>query len=304
VPEFPCSVRRLHFENDYRYRFPVRVKRLRHQARWRSERNPVRDRMHAKYVARLAGVQETLLCALHNRAVEAQRPDTYLQDPDCVRIYQSIDYDFDRKFGRPRGAHPMRSRLFDLTLRPWLARHPGGTVVELGAGLETQFQRCDDGKVRWVCIDLPEAIALRKQVLPPNERCRYLSQNALDLSWMEAIDDMRGVFITGQGLLMYLKPAEVARLFTATAARFAELEWMFDTIPRWLSNLTLKEFRALADRCVHRSANALGSELRRSSRASAELESKCLGSACRDVRFSKKHVGPGARVPRASAAGS
>lgn len=107
----------------------------------------------------LGGIPETMLWTLHNRASEAARPDAILRDEAAVRIYRSIPYDYERSFGKPDGSHAARSRIFDDALRPWLAEHPGATVVELGAGLETQFRRVDDGSVRWLCVDVPEALA-------------------------------------------------------------------------------------------------------------------------------------------------
>lgn len=196
----------------------------------------------SKHQVNLSGIPETTLWTLHNRAAEARRPDGFLTDPECVRIYDAVEYDFARNFGKPDGSHPMRSRVIDDSLRPWLARHPGGTVVELGAGLETQFQRCDDGNVQWLCIDLPEAIAVRERFLPPSERCRYVRKSALDLSWLDEVDPSRGVFVTAQGLLMYFEEAEVQRLFVAIVERFPGVSLMFDTIPRWFSRKTLKGF--------------------------------------------------------------
>lgn len=183
----------------------------------------------------LTGVPETMLWTLYNRAGEARRADAFLLDPDCVRIYESIDYDFARRFGRPDSSHPMRSRIFDDALRPWLSTHPGGTVVELGAGLETQFSRVDDGRVQWLCVDLPEALAVRERFLPSTDRCRHLAKSALDLGWLDAVDPSRGVFVSAQGLLMYFEERDVKRLFLAVVDRFPGAELMFDTIPRWLS---------------------------------------------------------------------
>lgn len=188
----------------------------------------------------LTGVPETTLWTLHNRASEARRPDGLLRDPDCLRIYDAIDYDFARSFGKPDASHPMRSRLFDEALQPWLARHPGGTVVELGAGLETQFQRCDDGKVRWLCVDVPETIEVRERFLPPSERCRSVRKSALDLSWLDEVDASRGVFVTAQGLFMYFEERDVQRLVVAMVERFPDMELMFDTIPPWFSRMTTR----------------------------------------------------------------
>ncbi|MGC4029967.1 MAG: class I SAM-dependent methyltransferase [Steroidobacteraceae bacterium] len=187
----------------------------------------------------LAGVPETMLWTLHNRASEARRADTYLRDPDCVRIYEAIDYDYLRSFGRPDDSHPMRSKVFDAAVKPWMKAHPGGTVVELAAGLETQFQRCDDGQVRWLCVDVPDAIAVRERFLQPTERCRHLAKSALDLSWMDEVDASRGVFVTAQGLLMYFDEADVRQLLVAILERFPGVEIMFDVIPPWFSRKTL-----------------------------------------------------------------
>ncbi|MFE3546211.1 class I SAM-dependent methyltransferase [Nocardia sp. NPDC059177] len=195
----------------------------------------------------LSGIPLTMLWTLHNRASEARRPDAVLDDPDAVRLYESIDFDYRATFGEPDGTHAVRAVRFDAALRPWLAAHPGGTVVELAAGLETQFQRCDDGAVQWFCVDVPEAIEIRARFLPPGPRTTYLPISALDLSWLDRIDPTRGVFVTAQGLFMYFDPADVRRLVVAILDRFPGVELMFDTIPPWFSRKTLRGFRKTPD---------------------------------------------------------
>src|SRR5438045_608077 len=102
-----------------------------------------------KTVPNLTGVPETMLWTLYNRAIEAKRPDRVLDDPESVRIFDSLDYDFPRSFGDPDGAHPMRAVESDRLLKAWMAKNSGGTVVSLGEGLDTQALRVDDGKVQW-----------------------------------------------------------------------------------------------------------------------------------------------------------
>ena len=187
----------------------------------------------------LVDVPETMLFTLYNRAAEARRPDAFLRDSECLRIYDAIDYDFERNFGKPDTSHPMRSRLFDDAIRPWMAANPGGTVVELGAGLETQFSRIDDGKVQWLCIDLPDTIAVRERFLPPTSRCRHVVSSALDRQWLDEIDASRGVFVSAQGLFMYFHQEQVRQLVVRLFARFPGVDLMFDTIPRWLSKKSL-----------------------------------------------------------------
>jgi O-methyltransferase involved in polyketide biosynthesis len=225
----------------------------------------------------LSGVPETTLWTLHNRASEARRRDTFLPDPDCVRVYESIAYDFVRRFGRPDGSHPMRSRIFDDVVRPWMASHPGGSVVELGAGLETQFHRCDDGRVQWLCVDVPEGIEVRGRFLPASARCLHVGRSALDLAWMEDVDPARGVFVTAQGLFMYFDPSLVERLLQAIVHRFQGVELMFDTIPRWFSRKTLTGFA----KTRHYTAppmpwGSIGTRSRASSTAGATVFARCV----------------------------
>ena len=187
----------------------------------------------------LAGVSETMLWSLYNRASEAQRPDSALIDPESVRIQSVIKYDFAAHFGVPLGSLAARAIEIDRALRSWLARHPEEIIVSLGEGLETQSRRVDNGRMRWVTVDLPDAIRLRERFLVPTPRFRHIAASALDPVWMDAVDPSSGIFIVAQGLLMYLEPERVHQLFAGIAERFPNSELVFDTIPRWFSDLTM-----------------------------------------------------------------
>lgn len=191
-------------------------------------------------VTQLSGVPETMLWPLYNRAAESRRPDAFFRDPWAVDIADRISYDYERSFGPPDPSHAVRAAVFDGLLRDWLRDHPGGQVVALGEGLETQCRRVDDGRVRWLSVDLPEAIALRRHFLPDTERHRNLACSALDLRWMDEVAAGGPVFVTAAGLLMYLPPDEVRRLIAAVAERFPDAELAFDVIPHWFSRLTVR----------------------------------------------------------------
>ncbi|MEG3847795.1 hypothetical protein QT971_12285 [Microcoleus sp. herbarium19] len=38
-----------------------------------------------------------------------------------------------------------------------------GIIVEIGCGLNTRFERVDNGQVRWFDLDMPDSIAVRKK---------------------------------------------------------------------------------------------------------------------------------------------
>jgi O-methyltransferase involved in polyketide biosynthesis len=193
---------------------------------------------------RLGGVPETLLWTLYHRAVEARRPDAVLRDPLAVELLDRIDYPFERNFG---GGHfgqaqgqALRVRTFDREVQKFLAGHPDGLVVALGEGLETQFWRVDNERVRWLSVDLPETVELRRRLLPVSSRLRHLACSGLDERWLDDVDSSRGILVTAQGLFMYLQPAEVHRLITLCAEHFPGGALLFDAIPRWVSARTIR----------------------------------------------------------------
>lgn len=70
-------------------------------------------------------VPETMLWTLHNRAREAARHDRIIDDPKCLEIYQALDYDYEKSFGKADMSHGVRSWLFDNKLSvfappPWI----------------------------------------------------------------------------------------------------------------------------------------------------------------------------------------
>jgi O-methyltransferase involved in polyketide biosynthesis len=187
----------------------------------------------------LDGIPETMLWTLHSRASEAKRPGGLLDDPAAVRIYDSLDYDYAKHFGPPNVLFAVRAALIDRELTRWLEARPDGLVVSLGEGLETQALRVDNGRMRWLSVDLPEAIRVREMFLRPTERFRHLAADATDGGWLEAAAaaGARDVFIIAQGLFMYLEPAGVKRLIVTIAERLPGAHVVFDVVSREISDL-------------------------------------------------------------------
>lgn len=198
----------------------------------------------SKITPGLTGVPETLLWTLYHRAVEARRPDAVLTDPMAVDLVDAIEYPFEERFGTAVEARAqwqaLRARRFDEEIRSFLSTYPDGMVVALGEGLETQFWRVDNGRMRWLGVDLPEVVELRRKLLPRSSRARSVGCSALDERWLDDVDDSRGVLVTAQGLLMYLQPADVRRLIALCAARLPGGTLLFDAVLRWFSRRTLR----------------------------------------------------------------
>ena len=198
----------------------------------------------------LEGVSATTLWTLHNRATEAKRSDGVIRDPWAVSVFDTISFDY-LKFGKPNQSHGLRAVSFDGVMRDYLTAHPKASVVALAEGLQTSLWRLDAAGVAdeltWYSIDLPPVMALREQLLPHDDRIVPLAQSALDRSWMDRIDPSNGVFITAEGLLMYLEPDDALTLIRDCADRFPGGRMMFDSIPPFFSRRTLKGHK-LSDR--------------------------------------------------------
>lgn len=188
----------------------------------------------------LTGVSETALLTLYGRADQAGRPDPIIDDPMAIDLVASIDFDFE-KFGRKGQEMALRSLAVDRCAIAYLATHPEATVVALAEGFQTSFWRLNsalpDAQFRWLSVDLPPVIELRQRLLPQSPRITHLAQSALDYSWMPKVDSSNGVFITAEGLLMYLQPDEAMGLIAECAKRFPGGQMFFDLPPIFVKKL-------------------------------------------------------------------
>lgn len=183
----------------------------------------------------LGAVQETLLLPLLARAVEAQWENSMLHDEKAVELVHAIEFDKHKAAKQMSNAGMLglavRGYKMDLAIKEYLKLFPEAKVLDIGAGLDTTFFRCDNGKVQWYDLDLPDSMAIRKQLLPiPNERVTYIAKSMFDYSWIDDIGDIsKGLFIIIPGVLPYFKKAEVKSFFIEISARLKGAEIMFDT---------------------------------------------------------------------------
>lgn len=159
----------------------------------------------------LRGVPETMLIALQARAQYARSHPHVLADPQAVEMVSRLDYDFSvaQSDAMASSGVAARTLLFDDLVRDFLARHPGGTVVNLACGLDTRFHRVDDGQVRWYNLDLPEVIALRDELVDPVDRVYNVAASALDPTWPTRVEATGEVLVVVEGLTMYFTADEV-----------------------------------------------------------------------------------------------
>jgi O-methyltransferase involved in polyketide biosynthesis len=183
-------------------------------------------------ILNLQGIARTLLVPLACRALESPRPDAILHDPRAVEVYKALGGNPDFLMGMGGTdvfVATMRARQFDLFSRDFLGRNPGGLVVDIGCGLDTRFDRLDDGQMTWLGVDLPEVIELRRKVLQDGERCKTIPQSMLEISWLDEVARInKPVIFLAEGVFPYFSTADVKPLVMAMASRFLAGELVFD----------------------------------------------------------------------------
>jgi len=190
--------------------------------------------MTGKHQVRLGAVQETLFIPLAARAAEMRRKHPVLRDPKAAEMLESIDFDA-AKYGRGAGGFVtvLRTAIIDFWVRGFLAAHPAATVVELGTGLNTRFERVDNGQVHWFDLDLPDTIELRGNFFADTGRRRMVAASVLDEDWLPAVAQSRGpYFFVADGVLAYLPEDQVMATLARIAARFPRALIALDTYPR------------------------------------------------------------------------
>ncbi len=195
--------------------------------------------------AELGRVQQTLFFPLLARARETRSRRPLLRDPKAVELADAIDFNAATYQAGPRFIVVIRTMILDWWIRQFLAGHPAGTVVELGTGLNTRFERTDNGSVHWIDLDLPDTIALRRRFFTDTGRRRMLAASLLDEGWLAEAEALPGpYFFVSDGVLVYLREEEVTSALARIAARFPGSRLAFDTYPRAALNWEHK----LADR--------------------------------------------------------
>lgn len=127
----------------------------------------------------------------------------------------------------------VRIHYFDELACEFIRQHERPVIVQLGCGLDTRAYRLDSGKEHYVHIDLPDVMALRKELLPPLcDRFSDWAYSILDFQWMDRLlAEFSGsdfMFIA-EGVLMYLEKDGVESFFQEIGNRFPGCHIVFDT---------------------------------------------------------------------------
>jgi O-methyltransferase involved in polyketide biosynthesis len=133
--------------------------------------------------------------------------------------------------GHDEAALAVRVRQFDGRVREFLSRYPDGVVVHFGCGLDTRFERVDDGRVQWFDLDLPEVIELRKKLIGGDgDRYQMINGSVFEDTWLETVSPYarRAFLFIAEGVLPYFEEAQIKSLFLKLRDLFPGAELVCD----------------------------------------------------------------------------
>jgi O-methyltransferase involved in polyketide biosynthesis len=180
----------------------------------------------------LGNVQKTLFLPLWGRAIETRKRKPMLMDETAVRIIGQVDFDFSpitRNIDElSQIAWIKRSLICDKVIMKFLASYPQGTIVNIGCGLDTTFERVDNGKLRWYDLDLPDVIELRKKFMEESERRKFIAASFLESGWTQIVELAGNVLFMAAGVFYYFEGQQIKEFTLRLLNAFPGSELLFD----------------------------------------------------------------------------
>jgi O-methyltransferase involved in polyketide biosynthesis len=194
--------------------------------------------MTTKNKFELNEIEKTMILPLWGRYVESKKNDPFLYDSKAIEIINQIDYDFSQ-FKKELNeynalAWVIRAKTIDVAVKDFIKKHPKASIVNIGAGLDTTFERIDNGQLMWYDLDLPNAIDFRKNFIPETDRRKYIAKSVFDYSWFDDVTFSKEntiLFIAG-GVLTFFDEKNLKELFSKLSIKFPNSEIFFDSISK------------------------------------------------------------------------
>ena len=188
--------------------------------------------MSEKIDLQLKDIQETLLLPLWGRAVEQNKKKPLLIDEEAIKILNTLNYDFTTITKNISEISQLgwvaRAIKFDYAINQFLEKHPDGTVVNIGCGFDTTYERVDNGTVLWYDLDLPEVIKLREKLIQEYSRRKHIASSFLDNDWLDQLTIKDNILFCSAGVLYYFDEEIIKDFINRLANKFPHSEIIFD----------------------------------------------------------------------------
>lgn len=204
--------------------------------------------MDNKIKIELGNIQKTLFMPVWARAVETIKRKPILTDSAAVQIIDSVDFDFTQMSKNLKEINQIawiaRCKRFDLIIRDFIKNNPNATIVNIGCGLDTTYERIGDQSIIWYDLDLPDVIELRKKFLKETDKRKFIASSFLDTNWFNMIPSYDKILFISTGVFVYFNESEIKYFIIKVADRFHGSKLFFDvTSPKGMqiANQVIKD---------------------------------------------------------------
>lgn len=183
----------------------------------------------------LGTVESTLFVPMLGRIYASEHFPSILHDKTALTLKSQLPAEVLTNHTQTQYtylASAVRSANIDRHIQDFLSRHPDGVIVQLGCGLETTFNRNDNGRTRWYGVDLLEVIEYRKTLLSESNREKLLATDAFSKQWLRQVREEVGdvpLLITASGLFYYFEQKQVLSLLRMLGS-YGMIEVVFDAV--------------------------------------------------------------------------
>jgi O-methyltransferase involved in polyketide biosynthesis len=195
----------------------------------------------------LSQVSRTAILLLICRAVLSRKDNANFNDPQselCLERLMSLASEDDKRWiarhkrryeglgARDARAGVLRGKTFDRIADRFITGHPDGTVINLACGFDTRFWRIRNEKCRYIELDLPPVIELKKELLKGHPGYEMIAGSVLDTSWIEQVTatGSSDFLLIAEGLIMWLPPGEAARFLNEIGEKFTRSQLVMDVV--------------------------------------------------------------------------
>ncbi len=196
----------------------------------------------------LSDVSRTAILLLICRAVVSEKDKSVYNDPMsvlCLERMISIAPEEDKRWiikhkrmyegiwDRDAKAGALRGKFFDNVTNRFIQDHPKCTVVNLACGFDTRFWRIENEKFKYIDIDLPEVIKLKRELLKDHLEYEMIGSSALDTAWIDTVikNGNTDFLIIAEGLFMWLPRQDAVNLLKEIGERFSKSQLVLDMVP-------------------------------------------------------------------------
>lgn len=165
------------------------------------------------------------------RAKETKKDTPLLIDSKAVEIIESISYDFGA-FNNLEEINLIswisRCRKYDEVLNRFIIANPAGTIVNIGCGMDTYYERAINSTVKWFELDLPDVIELKRKFFKETENRKFISGSFINTEWFDQIKTDNKVLFISAGVFCYFEESVIKDFLIKVVNGFPGSELLFD----------------------------------------------------------------------------